>query len=69
MVKRIHVLTNPELGWSCVIGAYETYAKALEALASYEGFEYVDIEEIDDYINSHGSMCTIQTVTLNERIG
>lgn len=62
----IYVLTNPELGWSCVIGAYDSYEKALKALAQYENFNYTDIEEIDDYINSNKANSVIQTTKLNK---
>lgn len=61
----IYVLTNPELGWSCVIGAYDSYEKVLKALAQYERVEYTYLEEIDDYVNSNKSNCSIQIVRLN----
>ena len=62
----IYVLTNPELGWSCVIGAYDSYEKALKALASYEDFDYNDIEDIDEYINSNKANAVIHYTLLNK---
>lgn len=62
----IYVLTNPELGWSCVIGAYDSYEKALKALAAYESFEYTFVEEIDDYINANKANAAIHVTQLNK---
>lgn len=62
----LYILTNPELGWNCTLGVYDSYKKVLVALAQYENFSYNDVEDIDTYANSCSSVCTIQTASLNE---
>lgn len=62
----IYILTNPELGWNCTLGVYDSYEKVLKALAQYENFSYNDVEDIDTYANSSNSVCSIQTARLNE---
>jgi len=36
-MNKVYVVTNPELGWDCVIGVYEVREDAEKYCAQYEG--------------------------------
>lgn len=60
----IWVLTNPELGWSCVVAAYNDYNLALEAAAKYENFSYTELSQVQENLQNFN--CTLQPVGLNK---
>ena len=53
----VYIVTNPELGWDCVCGVFETKKEAIECCAKYDGVK------VDDW-KEDNSMCVIHSETL-----
>jgi len=44
---KIYVITDPELGWDCVVGAYTDYREAYESVGGKNPGNYPDVDEED----------------------
>lgn len=64
----IYVVTDSELGWSCVIGVFDDYDKAVKACMPDPDFYEADPDFYDDRTNDEGMYNTrhIHTKRLNE---
>ena len=63
---KIYVITDPELGWDCVLGAYLTLEDAIKCCLDRSG---IDINTWEDYIDDHDSFdcALIHEETLHDK--
>ena len=48
----VYVVTDPELGWDCVIGVYDSLEEAIKACLSRAN---IDTNKWNNYINNYDS--------------
>ena len=53
---KIYVITDPELGWDCVIGAYLTLEDAIKHCLDRSG---LDINTWEDYVDNQRFDCAV----------
>ena len=52
----VYVVTNPELGWDCVMGVYESREDAEKRCADYENIPYDKWEEDESSCVIHDNL-------------
>ena len=63
---RIFIITDPELGWDCVVGAYTELEDALKCCLERSG---MDTNLWENYVNSYGDFdcAVIHEETLQDK--
>ena len=52
-MNKVYVVTNPELGWDCVMGVYEVREDAEKRCAEYDGVPYDKWDEGESMLVIH----------------
>lgn len=61
---RIYIVTDPELGWDCVIGAYQTIEDAIKCCLDRSG---IDINLWEEYKDARFDCAIIHEETLYDK--